>query len=97
MRSEHKNESAGEKGMEKVLKAFANRRRLAILKFIKRNRRATVGSIAKDINLSFKSTSKHLAVLLAAGIVERDQVSLQMWYYLADLQEPAAKQIIPLL
>ncbi len=83
--------------MERILKAFANRRRLAILAFIKRERQATVGSIAKEIDLSFKSTSKHMAVLLAAGIVERDQISLQMWYYLADKQEPAAVRILSLL
>jgi len=79
------------------MKAFANRRRLAILKFLKKNGRAPVGDIAREIDLSFKSTSKHLAVLIGAGLVDRNQISLQMWYEIADKQIPMAKQIISLL
>jgi len=45
---------------EKVLKALANRRRLAILVFLKKNREGSVSRIAGAINLSFKSTSRHL-------------------------------------
>ena len=85
------------KELEKIMKAMANRRRLAILKFLKHNGRATVGEIAREINLSFKATSKHLRVLSAADIVERDQIGLQMWYELADKPLPASKSILLLL
>ncbi len=54
--------AATERELEKQLKALANRRRLAILKYLKSKREASVGDIAEEINLSFKSTSKHLAV-----------------------------------
>ena len=65
-------------GLERIIKAFANRRRLGIVRHLKKNKEATVGDIADAIKLSFKATSKHLAILSAAGIVEREQRSLQM-------------------
>lgn len=81
------------KSAEKMLKAFANRRRLAIVKYLKSGE-ATVGEIADEINLSFKSTSRHLAVLQSADILERDQRSLQAYYRLAPPQNSTARAII---
>ena len=83
--------------LEKPLKALANRRRLAILKYVKANREAAVGEIAGAIRLSFRSTSKHLGVLAAADIVERDQRSRRMYYHIARDLEPATEHIIALL
>ncbi len=83
--------------LEKVLKALANRRRLAILKHLKEKREASVGVIAEEIALSIKATSKHLGVLHACDIVERDQRSLQMFYRLATTQKPATRHILSLL
>lgn len=83
--------------LEKILKALANRRRLAVLKFLKENKEAPVGEIAHKIDLSFKATSKHLSILLALDIVEKEQRSLQMFYKLSGGQEPAVKYIISLL
>ncbi len=71
------------KELERQLKALANRRRLAIVKFLKKEKEATVGDIAETIKLSFKATSKHLGVLAAADIVDKEQRSLQMWYRLS--------------
>lgn len=85
------------KKLEKPLKALANRRRLAILKYLKENREASVADIADAINLSFKATSKHLAVLAAIDIIEREQRSLQMFYYISSTQTPAVKGILHLL
>lgn len=94
-----------EKDFERSVKALANRRRLAILRFLKRGREkekkkrieASVGDIAAEIRLSFKATSKHLGILSAAGIVDREQRSLQMFYRLSpDLSAPA-RSIISLL
>ena len=85
------------KELERPLKALANRRRLAILKYLKREKEASVGDIAKAIRLSFKATSKHLGILAAADIVERDQRSMQMFYRLSDNLAPAARHIISLL
>lgn len=83
--------------LEKILKALANRRRLAILKYLKENKEAPVAEIADEINLSFKATSKHLGVLSAIDIIEREQRSSQMFYYLSAAQEPPVKYIISIL
>jgi len=85
------------RSLEKTLKALANRRRLSILKYLKENREAPVGEVAREIGASFKATSKHLAVLYAADLVERDQRSLQMYYWLAPKQKPPSRQIINFL
>jgi len=85
------------KEFERILKALANRRRLAIIQHLKKHREATVGDIAEIIGLSLKATSKHLGILFAADIVEREQRSLQMWYSLSHNQKPAAHCIINLL
>ena len=73
-----------EKILERNFKALANKRRLAILKALKNRRRASVGLIAEDIRLSFKATSKHLNILYAAGIVEKEQESLTVYYNLSN-------------
>lgn len=83
--------------MEKILKALANRRRLAILKYLKESKEAPVAEIADKINLSFKATSKHLGVLSAIDIIEREQRSSQMFYRLSAEQELPAKYIISIL
>ena len=42
--------------LEKQLKTLANRRRLAILKYLKSHREAAVSEIADAIHLSLKAT-----------------------------------------
>jgi len=79
------------------MKALANRRRLAILKYLKADGRATVSDVAHKIELSFKSTSKHLRILAAAGIIEREQISLQMWYELSESLPEGVRPILALL
>lgn len=70
------------KELERILKSLANKRRLAIVGYLKKEKEATVGDIANKIRLSFKATSKHLGILAAADIVEKEQRGLQMWYRL---------------
>lgn len=69
-----------EKELEKVLKALANKRRLSIIKYLKLKSRATVGTIATEIKLSFKSTSKHLNLLANVDLLEKEQVGLLVYY-----------------
>ncbi len=61
------------KKLERTLKALANKRRFAILRFLKKEKEATVGYIAGEMSLSFKATSKHIGILAAADIVEKEQ------------------------
>ena len=82
---------------EKPLKALANKRRLGIIKYLKENKEATVGDIASHIKLSFKATSKHLAVLLSADIVEREQRSLSCFYSITPKPSPIARAVISIV
>lgn len=70
------------KNLEKILKALANRRRLAILSVLMKLKEMNVADIAEEINLSFKSTSRHLAVLSGLDILEKEQRRLYMFYRL---------------
>lgn len=83
--------------LERILKSLANKRRLAILKYLKKNREASVGEIAGAIHLSLKATSKHLGVLAATDIVVRDQRSMQMFYSISKELHVCARQIVHLL
>lgn len=85
------------KTLEKYLKALANKRRLAILKHLKKIKEATVGEISELINLSFKSTSRHLSVLFGADLVEREQRSTEVYYCLEASYPLAIKTIIQIL
>ena len=79
--------------IEKKLKAVANIRRLGIIKCLKTEKRAAVGQIAHIIKLSFRSTSKHLAILKAADIVESSQQGFQAIYTLKADQHPLVKNV----
>ena len=83
-----------DKELEKVLKALANRRRLAILRFVEKEKQVSVGKMAEELKLSFKSTSKHLAVLVAAGVLDKEQHSSQMFFYLSPVMHRLAHQTL---
>ena len=82
---------------EKILKAVANARRLKILSFLKKNREATVGAVAEQIKLSFKSTSRHLALLYSAGILDKEQRGIEVYYSLSTVQHSTIKHTISIL
>lgn len=84
------------KNIEKILKALANKRRIGIVKFLGKKGRAIVSDIAKEIKLSFRSTSRHLAILTAADILERNQHGLNA-YYNVNYGNKKARKIISLL
>jgi ArsR family transcriptional regulator len=85
------------KETEKVLKALANRRRLAIIKLLNENKKVMVSEISRHIKLSFKSTSKHLANLRNASLVDREQVGLEVFYSLAVPLTEITKSVISVL
>lgn len=85
------------KELEKPLKALANLRRLAILKYLKQNREASVGEIAGAIKLSFRAISKHLGILAAADILDKEQRSLAVHYRLAASLPRTAQAVIHLV
>jgi len=86
-----------EKELEKILKALANKRRIAILKFIKKSGRVSVSDIAEAIKLSFKATSKHLMILSNIDILEKEQVSLTMFYFLPKDNHPIVSKLLSVI
>jgi ArsR family transcriptional regulator, arsenate/arsenite/antimonite-responsive transcriptional repressor len=69
--------------LEKIFKALANRRRLAILKHLKRHGASSVGDVADAIHLSLTATSKHLIILANVNLLEKEQESVVVYYHIA--------------
>ena len=82
------------KTLEKTLKAVANQRRLAILDVLMKNRELNVKEIAALINLSFKSTSRHLAILASLEFVDKEQRRLYMYYSISKKHFPLVKFVL---
>ncbi len=85
------------KSLEKTLKVLANRRRLKILQLLRNKEEFSVGSIAESINLSYKSTSRHLAILYSAEFVDREQRSSEVYYRLSLRQDSIEKKMLMVL
>jgi len=83
--------------MVKSIDACANETRLEILKLIKHKKYSSVGSVAKGVNLSIKSTSKHLLILHQAHIVKREREGAMIYYSLNRPLNEITKNIIGLL
>jgi len=83
-----------ERRLEKYLKALANRRRLAILGYLKRAGAENVGRIAAEMGLSLRSTSRHLLVLERANILDKTQRSREVFYGIAGALENFIREII---
>jgi DNA-binding transcriptional ArsR family regulator len=80
------------KELERTLKAFANKRRLAIVQLIQKRKEISVGDVAREIRVSIKATSKHLALLSGVGVLDKEQRGTNMFYRLAsDMPDPARK------
>ena len=71
------------KNEERILKAFANKRRLEILKLLKDKKKLTVTDISQKIKLSVKATSQHLSILYKADLTDKEQISLNVYYSLS--------------
>ena len=86
-----------EKELETLLKALANRRRLAIITLHKKTNINDVGVIANHLKISFRATSKHLRILASVDIVNREQRGVQAFYCINKDDPLVVKQIITFL
>ena len=86
-----------DKELERLYKAFANRRRIAIVRMLQKGKEVSVGDIASAIKLSFNATSKHLSVLSAANMLDKEQRSLQIFYRIADELSDQARKALSIL
>ena len=80
--------------LENVYRALVGRKRLEILKLLANGKEYTVGDVAKNIHLSFKSTSKHLILLWQVGFLERRQAGYVGLYSLNVRLTPVFKVLL---
>ncbi len=82
---------------ERVLKALANRRRLAIVQLLHTKGPTSVGDIAEHIRLSFAATSRHLRALAGADLVESEQLNTTVNYSLPKSRHPTLDTTLKIL
>jgi DNA-binding transcriptional ArsR family regulator len=68
-RSVVRKESARSKKLERVVKGFANHRRIEMLELLKRQPELSLGEIACRLDIDLKTASEHLRRLAIAGLV----------------------------
>ncbi|NCT00058.1 winged helix-turn-helix transcriptional regulator [Candidatus Parcubacteria bacterium] len=85
------------KTVEKILKPFASKRRLDIVKVLKETESAPVWYISEKIDLSYFATSKHCLSLEKLGIIESEYHGKENHYYLPTQKSKLAKYIVSLL
>lgn len=85
------------KHLEKILKVFANSRRLFIVKLLLRKKEMSVGQVAKALKLSFKATSKHLVALSNIDILDKRQEGLSVYYRINSSANKTLKALLSLV
>jgi len=70
------------KNLGRKFKALGNERRLRIIEVLLKHKKLAVGEISGKIQLSFRSTSRHLKVLESAGFVSWEQVGINVHYFI---------------
>lgn len=59
------------KKIEKIVKGFANHRRIQILELLKKTSDLSVDDISQNLNVGFFTISDHIRKLADAGLVEK--------------------------
>lgn len=55
--------------LERIIKGFANHRRLEIMALLKKEPELTVENISERLNIGYENTSDHIRKLAIAGLV----------------------------
>ena len=63
-----------------VFRTLANINRLKIIKMLANGQKMSVTDIAEDLNISFKATSNHLALLRNLDVIEAQGTSGHVFY-----------------
>ena len=67
--AENKNKQKSYYQLERIVKGFANHRRIEILELLKREPELSVLDISRKLNVNFKTASEHIRRLAIAGLV----------------------------
>ncbi len=57
------------KKLERIIKGFANHRRIEILRLLEKSPELSVAEVADVLNVNFKTISVHIARLNTAGLI----------------------------
>ena len=55
--------------LERIVKGFANHRRIQILELLEKNPELSVIEIAQELNMNFKTASEHIRRLAISGLI----------------------------
>lgn len=72
---------------ERVFKGGANKNRLRILDYVRRENETSVWAISQKLNLDFRNTSQHLARLEKAGLVKKHHLGRAVYHDLTPYGE----------
>jgi len=86
-----------DKELEKLHKALANRRRVALMRYLHTKKDADLATLSGHLKLGYKSTSKHLIQLAAAGMVDKDTRSGIVYFSLSKTIPTLAAHTLKLL
>lgn len=76
--------------LERIIKGFANKRRLQILDLLKKEPELSVEDIAEKINMGYENTSDHIRKLAIAGLVMKRNLGNRVLHKLT----PRAESIL---
>jgi DNA-binding transcriptional ArsR family regulator len=79
----------------KIFKGLGNKRRLMIVEFLlKKDKGASLDTISRRINLSYRSTSKHLLLLESIGILDKANRGRNVYYSVKKNIKPIIKKFL---
>jgi DNA-binding transcriptional ArsR family regulator len=93
----HKPLTTKEKRLTTLLHASAAPARMRILKYLMTMYFASVGAISENIGYTYKTTSKHLAVLVHVGYIESVTQGQHRNYALKKNLSPIMKSVLKLI
>ena len=76
--------------LERIVKGFANHRRLQILELLKHEPGLSVENISQRLNIGYENTSDHIRKLLIAGLVAKKSLGTSVSHRLT----PRANSIL---
>ena len=80
-----------------VFRALANINRLKIIKMLSAGARMTVGEIAEELEISFKATSNHLAILKNLDVLESRGAEGHVFYFINHQMPKYFKEAIEII
>lgn len=70
--------------LERIVKGFANHRRISILELLEKKPEMSVAEISDELSLNFKTASEHIRRLAISGLVMKRSDGLSVRHKLTD-------------